>query len=231
MKGYFITGTDTNVGKTVATAVLATLFQEKNKKVSVMKPVGTGGKDVDGRLISEDAIFLKDILKLPAPLELINPVCLKHPLAPKVAADQTGQEVDLAAVTVAFEYLKDKGKPDIMLIEGVGGILVPIRHDYLVVDMIKQLGFPVIIVARPGLGTINHTLLTTSFLKQEKIPIAGIIFNNVRKSEKSLAEKTNPQEIKRLSGLPILGEIPYLEKMERTAIAGLGKQLNLSTLL
>jgi len=231
MKGYFITGTDTNVGKTVATAVLGLLFQQKNKKVGVMKPIATGGKEIDGALCSDDALFLKKTLKLTTPLERINPVCLRHPLSPKVAADQTGHEIDITKIHSAFAYEKDTTKADIMLIEGIGGILVPIKHDYLVVDMIKDFGFPVIIVARAGLGTINHTMLTTSFLKQEKIPIAGIIFNHSQKTTPGLAERTNPREIQRLSGLPILGEIPFIEDMEHINEKDLKNTLTIDQLL
>ncbi len=230
MHGFFITGTDTDVGKTVATAALGLLFQAKKKKVAVVKPVGTGGIDIEGRLYSEDAIFLKKTLNLDLPLELMSPICLKHPLSPKTAADHEKKQIDLAAINIALQKVKDT-KPDVTLIEGVGGVLVPLRHDYLVIDLIKALKRPVIIVARTGLGTINHTLLTTSLLKQEKVPIAGIIFNHNHPGEKGISEKTNPKEVERLSGLKILGELPYQKDISKLTYEQVKDHIDISTLL
>lgn len=230
MQGYFITGTDTEVGKTVATAVLGLLFQKQKKKISVMKPIASGGLGKDGKCISEDALFLKKILNLTEPLEMINPICLKHPLAPKVAAEYIGQDINISAIKSEYVDFQNR-KLDYLLVEGVGGVMVPLKHDYLVLDMIKDFKFPVIIVARPNLGTINHTILTTSLLKQEQIPIAGIVFNYAKKQEKGIAERTNPNEIKRLSGVRVLGEIPYIEDLEKINIEQLEKHLDINHLL
>lgn len=230
MKGYFITGTDTEVGKTVATAVIGLLLQKQKKKIGVMKPVGSGGVEIDGRLYSEDAIFLKKTLGLMEDLSIINPICLKHPLAPKVAAEHVGQDVDLSVIREAQIKFQSK-QLDILLVEGVGGVMVPLRHDYLVLDMIRDLKFPVIIISRPNLGTINHTIMTTSILKQEKIHIVGIVFNYAKKQEKGLAEKTNPREIKRISGVKVLGEIPYIENIEKSPIEKIEKYLDISSLI
>mgnify|MGYP001572624329 CR=1 FL=1 len=131
--GFFITGTDTDVGKTVVTAILGLLFQKKGKKVGVMKPVATGGKKVGNTFVSQDARFLKDILSLTTPLEIINPLCLEHPLAPKLAAEHIGKEIDLLPIRTAYTKIKDTS--DLLLVEGVGGVMVPIRHDYLVADL------------------------------------------------------------------------------------------------
>ena len=229
MKGYFITGTDTDVGKTIATAVLGLLFQKKGMKVGVMKPVASGGREIEGKHYSEDAIYFKKVLSLTETLQTINPVCFEHPLAPKVAADQVGRELDLAAVQAA--YTRIKGQKDVLLIEGVGGVMVPLRHDYLVLDMIKDFKFPVIIITRPNLGTINHTVLTTSILKQENIPIAGLIFNYMKKQQKGLAERTNPQEVQRIANVPVLGEIPFIEDVENIPIVEIEKHLDISPLL
>lgn len=230
MNGFFITGTDTNIGKTIATAVLGLLLQKQGKKVRVLKPVASGGSHHDGLYVSDDALFLKKTLRLPTPLDLINPICFHEALAPKVAAEIAGKEVDLTAISVAVDYYRNNERPDILLVEGVGGILVPIKHDYLVVDMIRDLKFPVIVVTRPGLGTINHTLLTTSFLKQEKIPIAGIIINHSNKNGKGVAERTNPQEIRRLSGLTLLGEIPFIDDLGQLEMHVTTNTLNISAL-
>ncbi|MFC1518040.1 dethiobiotin synthase [Candidatus Margulisiibacteriota bacterium] len=230
MRGYFITGTDTEVGKTVATAVLGLLLKKQGKKIGVLKPIASGGVEVDGKLVSEDAQFVKKILDLPESLDVINPICLKHPLAPKVAADHVGEKIDLKQINSS--HLKfQKQKTEILLVEGAGGVMVPINHDYLILDMIKDLRYPVIIVTRPNLGTINHTVLTTSILKQEKIPIAGVIFNYTKEQEKGMAERTNPNEINRLSGVKVLGEIPFLENTEKIPLEIIEKTLDISTLL
>ncbi|MBU0581267.1 MAG: dethiobiotin synthase, partial [Candidatus Margulisbacteria bacterium] len=100
-----------------------------------------------------------------------------------------------------------------------------------VLDMIKEFNFPVIIVTRPNLGTINHTILTTSILKQENIPIAGIVINYSKQQEKGIAEHTNPHEIKRLSGVPILGEIPFCKNVEQLDVVNLKKNLDISYLI
>jgi dethiobiotin synthetase len=218
-KGYFITGTDTEIGKTLVTGLLGRYFQLQGMSVGAFKPIASGGEEKDGVLCSEDALFLKSFLKLAEPLELINPLCLQKPLAPKVAAEQDNHQIKLEKYINAFHAYQEK--VDVLLVEGVGGVMVPIKKDYLVADMIKEVGLPVIIVTRPNLGTINHTILTTSYLQQEDIPIAGIVINYSKQQEKGLAEKTNPQEIKRLSGVPIIGEVPYIENLESLTDAAL----------
>lgn len=202
MSGIFITGTDTGVGKTFATILLAKAFAKESFNVGVMKPISCGS-------ISEnDALLLKKKLKLKDPLKLINPVHLKLPLAPYVASNILKKKINLKKIFSAFEKLSKKH--DLVLVEGVGGALVPIYEDYFVADLIKDLKIPAIIVARAGLGTINHTLLTIEALRIRKIDILGVIINGYKGKE--LSEKTNAQIIEKTGKIKILAKIPYRKK-------------------
>lgn len=197
--GYFITATDTGVGKTVIAAGLGMLFRENGYDVGIMKPLQSGGEDT-GYLIN--AAGCNDNP------ELINPYCLRDPLAPAVAAAREGTVIDIDRIKHCFSILQ--GKHNIMIVEGIGGILVPIRDDYFVSDLILDFKLPVIIVTRPSLGTINHTMLTITHLQAIGANIAGIIINYAENVERSIAEDTNPHVIKNLAGVRLLGTLPYI---------------------
>lgn len=199
MPGLFITGTDTGVGKTYVTCYLAEKLRSAGLGVGVMKPISTGPAAED------DALYLKKKLKLDDPLELINPIHLKHPLAPYSAARLERKKLDLKKIFKAFKELEKRH--DTILVEGVGGVAVPITKDYFVIDLIKDMKLPVIIVARAGLGTINHTMLTIGALIDCKIEIAGIIINGFRGKDRS--EKTNAEVIEKLSGVPVLERLKW----------------------
>jgi len=199
MPGIFITGTDTGSGKTYVTALLAKYLISQGIDVGVMKPIAAGPvKD-------NDALYLKKTLKLKDPLELINPVHLKLPLAPYVAAARLKSRINFNAIHKAFGKLSKAH--DLILVEGIGGVLVPITQDYFVADLIKDLKLPALIVARAGLGTINHTLLTIEALKRRKITISGIIMNGYR--GKDLSEKSNAEAIEKISKVPVLAKLKW----------------------
>ncbi len=198
-RAYFISGTDTGVGKTVATCVLGMLFQRQGWDVGVMKPVQCGG---------DDAAFLRKSLSVKDPLDIINPYRAKAPLSPHIAFKKEN-------ITVNIKKIKDicrdlKTKHDILLVEGAGGLLVPIKNNYLVADLIRDLDLELIIVSRLNLGTINHTLLTINQARGAGIRIKGVLFNESHKTKHGIPEKTNPQVIRRLGKTSILGTIPYL---------------------
>ena len=182
--GIFVTGTGTEIGKTVIAGGLAASLKQAGIDVGVMKPIATGG--------TADARFLKHAAQVDDELSLINPVYLRHPLAPSVAARIERTEIDLSRIETAFAELQQRY--DFVIVEGVGGIAVPIRDDFLVVQLIQQLKLPILIVATAGLGTLNHTLLTVAFAQQFSIPIAGIVLNGLRPETAGLAEATNPVE-------------------------------------
>lgn len=201
MKGFFVTGTDTGVGKTEVAVYLAKIFSERGLKVGVMKPVATGV----GR-ICEDAEVLRKSLCSKDPMDYINPISLKLPLAPMVAG-----KIDIKLVWDRFKRLAAAN--DIMIVEGIGGVMVPIykrgKRIFYVLDMMSRMRLPAIIVARPNLGTINHTLMTVKSLQSKNIKITGIIFNHTSRMKNDLSIKTNPKTIERLSGVNVLGIMYY----------------------
>jgi adenosylmethionine-8-amino-7-oxononanoate transaminase/dethiobiotin synthase len=209
-KGFFITGTDTEVGKTVVAAGLAGCLKLKGIDVGVMKPVQSGYKSsADGRLVG-DALLMARAAEVDDDPLLVNPYCLEEPLAPRVAAELAGVSLDPGKIMQAYRELQRRRQ--FMLVEGAGGILAPLTGKLMVADLIIMMGLPVIIVASAGLGMVNHTLLTISHAKSRGIPIAGVIINNLKKA--GMAEKTNPSLIAELSGVPLLGVIPYVRNLD-----------------
>lgn len=210
--GIFITGTDTEIGKTVIAGGLAAALKAAGVNVGVMKPIASGGVEHKGRIVSEDAIFLKHAAQVDDALDLINPICLRHPLAPSVAAEIEGASIDPRQIDDAFAQLCQRH--EFMVVEGVGGIAVPIRDDALVANMAQRFQLPLIVVARPNLGTINHTVLTVEFARSYNLEICGIVLNASQEESKGLAEETNPKELERLTRLPILGTVPFAERLQ-----------------
>ena len=210
--GIFITGTDTEIGKTVVAGGLAAALKAAGVDVGVMKPIASGGIEHKGRIISEDAIFLKHAAQVDDALNLINPICLRHPLAPSVAAEIEGVSIDLRKIDEAFARLHQRH--EFMVVEGVGGIAVPICEEMLVAEMAQRFQLPLLIVARPNLGTINHTVLTVEFARSYNLEICGIVLNASQEEPKGLAEETNPKELARLTDLPILGTVPFDEQLQ-----------------
>jgi dethiobiotin synthetase len=207
MKGIFVIGTDTGVGKTVVSALLCLLLKERGYDVGVMKPIETGVKEVEGVLVPQDALLLKEASGSQDPLEFVVPYYFREPLAPAEAARHEGREIKLYKI---LEVLKKVSKRhDLMVVEGVGGLLVPLREDTLLPELIKAFGLKVLVVGRSGLGTINHTLLTLYYCERENIPVGGFLLNKINPSLNG-SEGTNPYWIERFSGVPYLGTLPFL---------------------
>lgn len=219
-RAFFVTGTDTQVGKTTATFVLAALLQDRGMNVGVMKPVQCGG---------DDAAFLRKSLQLNDSLGTINPCFAKEPLSPHLAFKRAKSKFDKEKVLTAFRTLKEKY--DVLFIEGAGGLLVPLSDDYFVADLIRDLQAEVIIVSRLGLGTINHTLLTIEQVRERGLPLAGVIFSDTQQ-RKGVPEKTNPDEIKRLGQVKIIGTVPFLKNFEKATVVRVCRsRINLNMLL
>ncbi len=205
-RGLFITGTDTGVGKTIVTGGLAAILRERGVAVGVMKPAETGCALADGNLIPSDAAFLRTMSGVQDPLETVVPYRFREPLAPAVAAELEGVHISTHKLVEHFKEIS--ARYDFTLVEGAGGLLVPLKEGFLMLDLIKLLKLPVLIVARADLGTINHTLLTVRCARHEKVPIAGIVLNTLS-SKKSIAVKTNRNVIAGLTDVPIWGVIPF----------------------
>ena len=224
MKSIFVTGTDTGVGKTaVAAGLAAFLSLRKALNVGVMKPFESGlsktGTDVSAR----DALLLKKASGTGDSLDEINPYAFEAPLAPEAAALLENAVIDMDVVHGVFQKLLKRH--DVLVIEGAGGILVPITKGFFFSDLMKAWKAPVIIVSRLGLGTINHTLLTNRFLQSQGIAVLGVILNDTEKT-RDIASETNPEMLRQYLNVPVLGVLPYLEEavaetMERESLAAL----------
>lgn len=213
MKGYFITGTDTGVGKTLVAGALARSMVSAGIRVGVMKPFETGCRDTENGLIPEDALFLKTMARCSEPLDLICPYRLRHPLAPGVSA--VLENVAIHIDDIVTRLLRMQETYDLILVEGAGGLMVPVAENLLNRDLIKIMALPLIIVARLSLGTINHTLLTVHQALSSGINVTGIILNQMS-PEHGKAEETNPDVLRRFSPVPIIGQLPFIPEEKRT---------------
>ncbi len=240
-KGFFVTGTDTGVGKTVITAALIKASGLLGLRACGMKPIETGcTKSEFGvrssefgvkkrALIPSDGMFLKEMARLDDSLDLITPICFESPLAPLPASELEGVPVDFGKIQKAYTDLSKKY--DAIIVEGIGGLLVPIKRDYFVLDLARDFGLPIIVVSRPGLGTLNHTMLTVNYAIKEGLKVAGIIINYNRPHRDTLAEDSNPEIIKQISPVPIIGVFPYLKDLESSTIEkAVVKNLDIETI-
>lgn len=167
MRGLFVTATGTGVGKTIVAAGIARYLKEKGVNVGVMKPIASGGQ--------EDAEYLIHAAGVTDALEEVNPVYLAHPLAPYESARMEKRKIDLRTVVKGYQTLSRRHTA--MIVEGVGGVRVPLTNHQDVTHLIKMIGLPALVVATAALGTINHVLLTLEALKKEKIKTVGIALN------------------------------------------------------
>ena len=183
------------------------LLKDKNIDVGYMKPVQCSG---------DDASKLTNALDLKDEFTLINPYYFEEPLSPHIAAKRAGRRINPHKIIKAYQKLS--AEHEMMIVEGAGGLLVPLCKDYLIADLIKDLDLDVIIVASLGLGTINHTLLSINQAKSLGINVKGVLFCNASKKKAGIPEKTNPRVIRDFSGADILGQIPFLDKVGKRAI-------------
>lgn len=204
--GLFVTGTDTGVGKTIIAGAIADWFRRRGSRVAVLKPVATGCEHRREGLVSEDAEFLAVCAATPHPLDLICPVRYAEPLAPSVAAQRAHQPVDWAAIARSIRIMS--ADSDVMIVEGAGGVMVPIDEKLRMIDLPRMLAIPAIVVARASLGTINHTVLTVKALHNAGVRVAGVVINRYPADDPGIAEETSPDEIEKWTGAPILTLVP-----------------------
>ncbi len=205
-KGIFVTATDTGVGKTYVAAGIAEALRRRLLDVGVMKPAESGCLKRADKLVPQDALRLIKAADVHDELDLVNPYRFSKPLAPYVAAGYEQKKIAFNKIMKAYRALSRRH--DFMIIEGAGGILVPLTQKITYLDLAQAMQLPVLIVARPGLGTINHTLLTVSALRARRIPVAGIVINYAYGRKRGLAEKTSPVIIEKMSGVKILATLP-----------------------
>jgi dethiobiotin synthetase len=221
--GLFVTGTDTSVGKTLVACAVVRLLRSKEIDAVGFKPAASGS--VNGRWADADA--LHEASGGCEPLESICPILFNAPLAPTMVAPREGQVADIQPARRAFEHLRENH--DVVIVEGVGGVLVPLDDLTRVIDFMRETGYPALVVCRAALGTINHTLLTLNELERAGIIVSGIIMNATQPIDQQLALDTKA-EIERMSGRRICALIPYSEGGSSVAQT-LAEQLDVRTLL
>ena len=219
LRGLMVTGTDTDVGKTLVAGAIARTLRGRGTRVDVFKPVATGCKSVRGDLVSTDTEFLAACANSDRPLSEITPVRYCAALAPNAAALREGRPVDLDAIFEACRRLE--GQSEFVIVEGVGGLLCPITDEFWVIHLARLLSLPVVIVARAGVGTINHTLLTIHAARGAGVNVAGVVVNRfppdliveassnlAAGSDDEIAMLTNPAQIAARGGVDVLAVIP-----------------------
>ena len=207
-QAIFIGGTDTGVGKTFFTCGLARLLKSCGYRVGVMKPAETGCDMRDGALYPEDAWRLREASGCADTIEKICPYRLPEPLAPSIAAERAGVKIDIGHLLTVLAEIK--AAHDITLIEGAGGLMVPLLPSYTFADFARVAKLPVIVVAANKLGAINHLLLTLEHASCKGLTLLGYVLTRLS-NEDSLAADTNREVLAGLTGVACLGELPFQE--------------------
>ncbi len=212
MRGVFVTGTDTGVGKTFVAAALVRSLIDGGNRTGVLKPVATGVERVGDSWRSEDVELLMHALGKAVPRERIAPILFDEPLAPVVAARRSQRMLTQCeierAVADCVEWWSTRA--EVLVVEGIGGLLCPLAEVTTVADLAVKLDYPVLIVARRGLGTLNHTLLTVEAARSRGLRILGVILNGAEPTSNALAEESNAHELmRRLEGISVLADLPH----------------------
>jgi dethiobiotin synthetase len=218
VRGCFITGTDTGVGKTLVTAALAVCLMRRGLSVGVMKPIETGCRTAGTS--GSDAARLYAAAGVTEPVEAISPYRFADPLAPLDAARRAGWTIDLRRVVRAYRTLA--ARYALLLVEGAGGVMVPITSTADTRDLIAQLGLPAVVVVRAVLGAVNQTLLTLDALRHRNIPVLGVFLNRSGSPagpDDALQESSTVGLLKARCGVPVIGPLPH-----RAGLAGSWEQ-------
>jgi dethiobiotin synthetase len=205
--GLFVTGTDTGVGKTLIAGAIAKILADKGRSVGVFKPIATGCKRTWDGLISDDTDFLSWCANSNLSLSTITPIGYRTPAAPLVSAALAGTAIDFDRIAAAYKDICQNS--DIVIIEGIGGVRVPLTEQFDLLDLAAEFALPAVIVARPNLGTINHTLMTIDCVRAAKLKIAGVVINGYNAVESTPAEDTAAETISKCSDADILAVVPF----------------------
>lgn len=205
MRGLTVVGTDTGVGKTWVAALIVRELRQQGMSVGAYKPVCSGAIYEDGERRWTDVELLREALGGNVPRARIAPQCFDAALAPPVAARQEGRSVDDSLIEAGLRWWD--GRAAIVIVETAGGLLSPVSDRRTSVDVARDLGFPAVLVARSGLGTINHTLLSVEAAGRRGVPLAGIVLNDESAAPDPLTVRTNAEEIAARCAVPVLGRI------------------------
>lgn len=174
-RGYFVTGTDTDVGKTTFAVALIHALRQRGLNVAAMKPVAAGGDSIDGRCLNADVLALSRAANIQADLSIMNPYAFSHPIAPHIAAAQAGEKIDLENIVSAYTQLATQA--DVVVVEGAGGLCVPLNAQDNIADLAAALDLPIILVVGMRLGCLNHALLTAEVMAHRGLKWAGWVAN------------------------------------------------------
>ncbi|MCK4587420.1 MAG: dethiobiotin synthase [Gammaproteobacteria bacterium] len=222
--GFFITGTDTDVGKTTVALGLIAALKEKGLRIGVMKPVSAGCEQTSDGLRNEDAVLLMQQASVDLPYETVNPYAFEPAVAPHIAASEADVEIDIEVIREC--YLNIAEKVDVVIVEGAGGWLVPVNEKETMADVVNALSLDVITVVGIRLGCLNHALLTSQSIEARGLDQRGWIANHLSLDVKSANENINA--LRARIAAPFLGEVKFNENAGSNIITG---QLNIDQLL
>jgi dethiobiotin synthetase len=226
LKSIFITGTDTDIGKTYITAGLAVTLRKMGVDIGVMKPFAAGNAQKNG-FKSEDVEILSKAAQVNDSENLVNPQFFPIPASPYTAWKKLKIKPKIPTILKSFKKLSNLH--EMLLIEGMGGVMTPILKDYYITNLIKEMKIPTIIVTRSKVGTVNHTIMTVKFCEKFKIPIKGIIINNF---DKGYPVKQLKKDLEGLTGVKVLGSIPFLKNLSDTSLyRTFKKNIDMKTIL
>lgn len=210
MLNIFVTGTDTNIGKTFITSGLAATMQSLGYSTCVYKPVQSGVIEKNGFRQATDLAFVKNMDPY---VKTHSTYLFKEPAVPLIAAEMENTIIDKNVIKKDFEMISKEH--DCTIVEGSGGLMVPVAPRFMILDMIKMLNLPIVIVIRPDEGTVNHTLLTINQAISSGINVRGVIINNVMEKAKNISVKTTPRLIEEYSDAKILGVVKHFNNVQK----------------
>ena len=217
-KRFFVTGTDTDAGKTFVTVLMLEALKQRGLSTLALKPLAAGCEQVDGELRNDDALKLQAAMTVALPYQQINPIALKSAIAPHLAAEEEGRtlSVDRLAGLIRGALMTPA---DVTLVEGAGGWLVPLNHRETLGNLVKELELPVILVVGVRLGCLNHALLTAQAVAAAGLPLAGWVANGIDPEAAKVQENINT--LKSMLAAPCLGVIPHGPQADKEALAQL----------
>jgi dethiobiotin synthetase len=216
-QGFFVTGTDTGVGKTLIACALLHALSVRGLRVIGMKPVAAGAARIAGRLVNDDVMALQVASTLTAPAHLVNPYCFEAPIAPHIAASLEGVIIEVERLHAAYAELK--AMADCVIVEGAGGFRVPLSADHDTADLARRLQLPVVLVVGVRLGCINHALLTASAIAAMGLNLAGWVANQV--DPLMLYVDENIRTLHSRLHAPLIGRIAYMASPDAQHVASL----------
>ncbi len=210
--GLFIAGTGAGVGKTLIAGAIAKILTDNGQKVGVFKPIATGCNRHWEGLTSCDTEFLANCANSDLSFSTITPVGYITPAAPIVGAVQEGRPIDFDSIAAAYKDICENS--DIVIVEGIGGVRMPLTLEFDLLDLAVEFSLPVVVISRLGPGTINHTLMTIDCVRAAQLKIAGIVLNGYNALEETVAEETAGQIITQCSSVNVLCTVPFDETVD-----------------